>query len=230
MSDTEETEYLSLNSSIAYIKKEDTIISKSNEEIIPIKTIEIISDLLNNICEGNKDKSELVNIKIKPFMTMNIPTMPIKDYLLRLAQFANISESTIILILIYIDRICKINNFHLNFRNIYKLIITSMIIAIKYNEDHFYSKEVYAKLGGVTMKELNYLEFQFLILIKFSLFIENDLYDKYKNNLLSLQDEEDEDDNDYENKSEEEEDEKGNDNNHINNDSVSDSDNKGDKY
>ena len=203
MSDTEETEYLSLNSSLSNLQKEDKIIFNSKEEIIPIKTIEIISDLLNNICEGNKDKSELVNIKIKPFMTMTIPSMPIKDYLLRLSQFANINESTIILILIYIDRICKINNFQLNFRNIYKLIISSMIIAIKYNEDHFYSKEVYAKLGGVTMKELNYLEFQFLILIKFSLFVEKDLFDKYYDNLICIhednkneEDEEDENDDD----------------------------------
>jgi len=211
MSDTEETEYLSLNSSISNIKKEDKIISNSNEEIIPIKTIEIISDLLNNICEGNKDKSELVNIKIKPFMTMNIPTMPIKDYLLRLSQFTNISESTIILILIYIDRICKINNFHLNFRNIYKLIISSMIIAVKYNEDHYYSKEVYAKLGGVTMKELNYLEFQFLILIKFSLFVEKDLYDKYYDNLISIH-EDNKSENDEEDESDDGNDE-GNDNN-----------------
>lgn len=206
MSDTEETEYLSLNSSLSNLQKEDKIIFNSKEEIIPIKTIEIISDLLNNICEGNKDKSELVNIKIKPFMTMTIPSMPIKDYLLRLSQFANINESTIILILIYIDRICKINNFQLNFRNIYKLIISSMIIAIKYNEDHFYSKEVYAKLGGVTMKELNYLEFQFLILIKFSLFVEKDLFDKYYDNLICIhednkneEDEEDENDDDDDN-------------------------------
>ena len=212
MSDTEETEYLSLNSSISNIQKKDKIISNSNEEIIPIKTIEIISDLLNNICEGNKDKSQLVNIKIKPFMTTNIPTMPIKDYILRLSQFGQINESTIILILIYIDRICKINNFHLNFRNIYKLIISSMIIAIKYNEDNFYSKEVYAKLGGVTMKELNYLEFQFLILIKFSLFVEKDLYDKYYDNLISIHED---------NKSEnDEEDESDDDNNESNDDNL----------
>ena len=199
MSDTEETEYLSLNSSISNVQKEDKNISNSDEDNVPIKTIEIISDLLNNICEGNKDKSELVNIKIKPFMTTNIPTMPIKDYLLRLSKFGQINESTIILILIYIDRICKINNFHLNFRNIYKLIISSMIIAIKYNEDHFYSKEVYAKLGGVSMKELNYLEFQFLILIKFSLFVEKDLYDKYYDNLISIhEDNKSENDEEYE--------------------------------
>ena len=230
MSDAEDTEYISLNSSHSGLKKVDKIFPISKDDFSLVKTIEIISDLLNYICEENKDKSEIINKNIIPFMTKNIPSMSIKDYLLRLSQFTKMSESTIIIILIYIDRISNINNFRLTYKNIYKLILSAMIVAIKYNEDLFYSSAIYAKLGGLSVSELNYLEFQFLILIKFSLFIENDLYDKYKNNLLSLQDEEDEDDNDYENKSEEEEDEKGNDNNHINNDSVSDSDNKGDKY
>ena len=234
MSDAEDTEYISLNSSHSGLKKVDKIFPISKDDFSLVKTIEIISDLLNNICEENKDKSEIINKNIIPFMTKNIPSMSIKDYLLRLSQFTKMSESTIIIILIYIDRISNINNFRLTYKNIYKLILSAMIVAIKYNEDLFYSSAIYAKLGGLSVPELNYLEFHFLILIKFSLFIENDLFDKYKNNLLSLQDEEDEDededDNEDENKSEEEEDEKGNDNNHINNDSVSDSDNKGDKY
>ena len=230
MSDAEDTEYISLNSSHSGLKKVDKIFPISKDDFSLVKTIEIISDLLNNICEENKDKSEIINKNIIPFMTKNIPSMSIKDYLLRLSQFTKMSESTIIIILIYIDRISNINNFRLTYKNIYKLILSAMVVAIKYNEDLFYSSAIYAKLGGLSVSELNYLEFQFLILIKFSLFIENDLFDKYKNNLLSLQDEEDEDDNEDENKSEEEEDVKSNDNNHINNDSVSDSDNKGDKY
>ena len=230
MSDAEDTEYISLNSSQSGLKKLGKIFPISKDDFSLVKTIEIISDLLNNICEENKDKSEIINKNIIPFMTKNIPSMSIKDYLLRLSQFTKMSESTIIIILIYIDRISNINNFRLTYKNIYKLILSAMVVAIKYNEDLFYSSAIYAKLGGLSVSELNYLEFQFLILIKFSLFIENDLYDKYKNNLLSLQDEEDEDDNDYENKSEEEEDEKGNDNNHINNDNVRDNDNKDDKY
>jgi hypothetical protein len=164
--------------------------------------------------------------------------MSIKDYLLRLSQFTKMSESTIIIILIYIDRISNLNNFRLTYRNIYKLILSAMIIAIKYNEDLFFSSAIYAKLGGLSVSELNYLEFQFLILIKFSLFIENDLFDKYKNNLLSLQDEEDEDEDDNqdedededENKSEEKEDVKSKDNNHINNFNVNNNDIRGDKY
>ena len=189
MSDTEETEYLSLNSSISFTQKNPKLNIDHKKDIIPIKTIEIIADLLNNICEENKDKSENVNNKIAPFMTMNIPSMSIKDYLLRLLNFTKINESTIIIILIYIDRICKINNFQINYRNIYKLIISSMIIAIKYNEDNYYSSEIYSKLGGISIKELNYLEFNFLILIKFSLFIEDDLFSKYYDNLISFNEE-----------------------------------------
>ena len=191
MSDTEETEYLSINSSRSNLKNigKASIISKT-KEYVPMKLIEIISDLLNNICEENKVKSDNINKNIKPFMTESIPSLSIKDYLTRLSQFTKINESTIILILIYIDRIGKINKFILTYRNIYKLILASMVIAIKYNEDNFYSSEVYAKLGGLSVPELNYLEFQFLILIKFSLFIEKDLFDKYYYNLLSFQEEE----------------------------------------
>ena len=200
-------------------KDKTSIISKS-EEYVPMKIIEIISDLLNNICEENKDKSENINKNIKPFMTESIPSLSIKDYLTRLSQFTKINESTIILILIYIDRIGKINKFILTYRNIYKLILASMVIAIKYNEDNFFSSEVYAKLGGLSVLELNYLEFQFLILIKFSLFIEKDLFDKYYYNLLSFQEEEEDSVNIEEDNEDntEEEDEKTE--NNINDDDI----------
>ena len=218
MSDTEETEYLSKNSSRSNLKNigKASIISKT-KEYVPMKLIEIISDLLNNICEENKVKSDSINKNIKPFMTESIPSLSIKDYLTRLSQFTKINESTIILILIYIDRIGKINKFILTYRNIYKLILASMVIAIKYNEDNFYSSEVYAKLGGLSVPELNYLEFQFLIQIKFSLFIEKDLFDKYYYNLLSFQEEDNEN---IEEDNTEEEDEKSE--NNIDNDIVHD--------
>ena len=218
MSDTEETEYLSKNSSRSNLKNivKKSLISKS-EEYVPMKMIEIISDLLNNICEENKVKSDSITKNIKPFMTESIPSLSIKDYLIRLSQFTKINESTIILILIYIDRIGKINKFILTYRNIYKLILASMVIAIKYNEDNFYSSEVYAKLGGLSVSELNYLEFQFLILIKFSLFIEKDLFNKYYYNLLSFQEEDNEN---IEEDNTEEEDEKSE--NNIDDDIVHD--------
>ena len=95
-----------------------------------------------------------------------------------------------------------------------------MMVAIKYNEDNFYSSEIYAKLGGLSVHELNYLEFQFLILIKFSLFVEKDLFDKYNDYLLSFQEE------DNENAEDEEEDDKISDNENDNKIENSGNDNK----
>ena len=94
--------------------------------------------------------------------------------------------STLILILIYIDKICKNNKFRLNFFNIHKFIVTSMLVSIKYNEDDFFSNSFYAKVGGVSITELNYLEYEFLSLIDFDLYVDDDLYSKYSNYILSV--------------------------------------------
>ena len=112
-------------------------------------------------------------------MTESIPSLSIKDYLIRLSQFTKINESTIILILIYIDRIGKINKFVLTYRNIYKLILASMVIAIKYNEDLYFTNEQYAKVGGVSVQASNDLELYSIQLLNFNLFISEDIYEKY---------------------------------------------------
>ena len=206
MSETDDTEGHLINNSISSDKK--LIIQQSeltNEEIIKLEIIELISDLLSNICEENKKKNKQKNLLIKSFNNKNIPSISIKDYLFRLIKHTQINKSTIIIILIYIDRICNINHFFLSYYNIHKLILAAFILAIKYNEDNYYSMVFYSKLGGVTPGELNKLEFEFLILIRYNLLIQEELYKKYYNDLMSLKsdteeeyesDEDDEGDND----------------------------------
>ena len=90
------------------------------------------------------------------------------------------------LILIYIDRLCDINYVNLTFYNIHKLILASMLVSIKYNEDDYFSNKFYAKVGGVSITELNHLEYEFLSLIDFDLYVDDDLYSKYSNYILSV--------------------------------------------
>jgi hypothetical protein len=52
-------------------------------------------------------------------------------------------------------------------------------MAIKINEDDYYSNSYYAKVAGVTLKELNQIEFEFTVMTKYKLFVQKDLYDKY---------------------------------------------------
>ena len=204
MSDTDDTEGYRINNSISSDKKKilSELNIKNNDEMIKKDAIELISDLFNNICEENKKKNEKNNRLIKYFISNNIPSISIKDYLFRLIKLTQINLSTIILILIYIDRICNINHIILTYYNIHKLILSSFIVASKYNEDYYYSMIFYSKLGGVTIGELNLLESKFLLLIRYNLYVHVNLYEKYYNDLMSLKSDSEEE---YEYESDEDE-------------------------
>ena len=187
-------------------------INDNSEKII----IKKISDLLSDICDDNtKNLKGEKNLYIKPFLMRNIPPISIKDYLERLCKYSKIDTSTIILILIYIDRICNIQKFKLTYYNVYKLILASMIIAIKYNEDEYYSNKFYSKLGGVSISEIAFLEYNFLSLIHYNLFVNNELFKKYNEYISSADSDEDEYDND-----------KDYSNNDENNNEINDSNNR----
>ena len=150
------------------------------------KALITMADLLTDICEESSKDKDTNNKLIKPFISKKIPSISIEKYLERLISHTKMEISTLILILIYIDKICKNNKFRLNYFNIHKLIVTSMLISIKYNEDDFFSNSFYAKVGGVSITELNHLEYEFLSLIDFDLYVDDDLYSKYSNYILSV--------------------------------------------
>ena len=62
-------------------------------------------------------------------------------------------------------------------------MLTAILSAIKYNEDDFYSNTYYAKVGGISLQEINNLESEFLSLINFNLWIDLEIYTKYQNYL-----------------------------------------------
>ena len=170
-------------------------------EKLEIKIIENISDLLCHICNENTNKynNEKNNRLEKYFLSIN-PSISVKDYLERLYKYTKINSSTIVMILIYIDRLCNINKLKLTYSIIHKLILSSMVVAIKYNEDKYYPMKFYAKLGGISLLELNFLELYFISLINFNLFIKKELFDKYNDYIYSAGNEEteSEDENYYE--------------------------------
>ena len=143
------------------------------------KALITMADLLTDICEESSKDKDTNNKYIKPFLSKKIPSISIKQYLERLLSHTKMEISTLILILIYIDKICRNNNFRLNYFNIHKLIITSMLVSIKYNEDDYFSNKFYAKVGGVSKNEIDTLEYAFLILIDFKLYVSEELFQKY---------------------------------------------------
>ena len=70
-------------------------------------------------------------------------------------------------------------------------------MAIKYNEDIIYNFNYYSLISGISINELQQLEIEFLILLKFKLYINKIDFNNYKI-LFDNADSEDEDYNIYE--------------------------------
>jgi hypothetical protein len=54
-----------------------------------------------------------------------------------------------------------------------------MLIAIKYNEDDFYTNSYYAKVGGMNLPEVNTMESDYLKYLDFDLYVKIEDYNKY---------------------------------------------------
>ena len=143
-----------------------------------------INQILEIVLKENKNlknyKQKLVSQKNMSFSASFIPPISVKQYLARILKYSEAEESTLIIALIYIDRLNNISNIILTPYNIHRIIFIAVLIAIKYNEDNTYDFEYYSQVAGISVKELKVLEFEFVCLLKFKLFINKKEFDDYK--------------------------------------------------
>jgi hypothetical protein len=156
----------------AYEEKEDEELSFKM-----IKILNSISNILNELTiknskkQGNKIENDI-------FETSENPNISLLDYLTRIVEYSNCEENTLISALIYIDRIAKIKN--ITKLNVYKLIFTSILISLKYNEDGIYDNVYYSQVAGVSVQELFQMEYEYVLLLNFNFNISEFIFNQYK--------------------------------------------------
>lgn len=64
------------------------------------------------------------------------------------------------------------------------LILVSMIVAIKYNEDTYYLMSFYAQRGGSSLNKLLRMESTFLNLIDYRLYVKQEKYYEYEKHII----------------------------------------------
>jgi hypothetical protein len=157
---------------------------KENEEIQNIELINAISNTLTTILEKNKKLKNYREILKKQslmyFSAYTIPNISIKDYLIRIQNYSLMEKSTLILSLILIDHMCKKSNIVLTPYNIHRILFSSVIISIKYNEDSYYDNNFYAQIAGIKPNELKLLEYKFLELNDFNVYVTDVEYEQYE--------------------------------------------------
>ena len=150
------------------------------------KLIEVISFTLQAIIKDNKKQKKSQKEFDKIFNYSREPEISLYDYLSRIHKYLSINDSTLIISLIYIDRICKNKGVKLTKNNIHRILFSSILASIKFNEDKIYPNSFYAKIVGISVKELTKLESVFLKLIDFKLFISDEIYNIYSTFLYSF--------------------------------------------
>ena len=172
--DTEENTQINPNDSSHTFNLDLEQNYKFAKEICSI-LIEIISENEQNNIKPTEDS----------FYRLKIPSMSLEDYINRIIKYSLIEPSTLILSIIYIDELCDNKNYILSFNNIHRIVLTSIVCSIKYNEDDYFKNNQYAKIGGISLKEMNKLEYEFSCLLDFSYFVETEKFEKYQKFLMA---------------------------------------------
>eukprot|EP00326_Haptolina_ericina_P030653 CAMPEP_0181171404 /NCGR_PEP_ID=MMETSP1096-20121128/1889_1 /TAXON_ID=156174 ORGANISM="Chrysochromulina ericina, Strain CCMP281" /NCGR_SAMPLE_ID=MMETSP1096 /ASSEMBLY_ACC=CAM_ASM_000453 /LENGTH=209 /DNA_ID=CAMNT_0023259045 /DNA_START=20 /DNA_END=649 /DNA_ORIENTATION=- len=148
--------------------------------------VTIISNLLTDLVARN-DRFPLVPTQVTPFHSSTPPAITVKNYLEdRILKYAGCSEETFILALIYMDQVVQFNpDFVICSLNVHRLLITSIMLASKFFDDVYYNNAYYARVGGISNAEVNSLEMEMLRMISFSLFVEPDVYERYRRSLYA---------------------------------------------
>ena len=138
--------------------------------------------LLHILSENKKSKDYYKKINSNQdghFTFKKKPGISLLDYLTRILKYVKIEYSTLIIAMIYIDRICKEKVF-LNEFNIHRVMLISIYMAYTYNEDCIYENKYLALVSGLSKSEMLLLEEDFLDLIDFRLFVSEEIFEQYK--------------------------------------------------
>ena len=166
----------------------------TTQELNNLNLIKAVSQTLTSILENNKklpNYKEIVKKQSKMAFSSNlIPNISLEDYLIRIQMYTNMEKSSLIISLILIDRVCQKSNLTLTYYNIHRILFSSILISIKYNEDSYYDNKYYAEIAGVKLKELKSIEYSFVDLLNFNIFIKDDIYEKYREYLDNFEFEE----------------------------------------
>ena len=138
--------------------------------------------LLHILYENKKSKDyyKKINSNQDGHFTFKMkPGINLLDYLRRILKYIKVEYSTLIIAMIYIDRICKEKVF-LNEFNLHRIMLISIYMAYTYNEDCIYDNKYLALVSGLNIKEMLVLEEDFLDLIEFKLYVSDETFDQYK--------------------------------------------------
>uniref|UniRef100_A0A5B7B959 Cyclin n=1 Tax=Davidia involucrata TaxID=16924 RepID=A0A5B7B959_DAVIN len=150
-----------------------------NPQVMP-KVIAFVASLLQRVAGSNDLNRPLETQKISVFHGLTRPTISIESYLERIFKYANCSPSCFVVAYVYLDRFAQLQPLlPINSFNVHRLLITSVLVSVKFMDDMYYNNAFYAKVGGISTREMNLLEVDFLFGLGFQLNVTSTTFHTY---------------------------------------------------
>ena len=130
---------------------------------------------------------EIVDAEIKPLVSQHLtvarkfyskkpPPISLEDYLMRLHKYCPMSTGVYIATSLYIHRLAVVDRvIPVTPRNVHRLVLAALRVAMKALEDLSYPHSRFAKVGGVTEAELGKLEVSFCFVTNFELRVTSEM-------------------------------------------------------
>jgi hypothetical protein len=174
---------------IKEVKESDRVITElfenngacSRDSLFEISIQEFLSCITDSV-ECIIDKNLKASNTI--FDNETIPKIGVKEYLVRIMKYCKINKSTVVIALVYIDRLPS--EFFISMYNIHKVILASILVASKINEDKIHTNDYFAKVGGINLFEMNLLEIDFLKLVEYNLLVNDTAFIQYVNHIITF--------------------------------------------
>ncbi|ETN44266.1 uncharacterized protein HMPREF1541_10817 [Cyphellophora europaea CBS 101466] len=122
----------------------------------------LISSMILELISYN-DAIPLRDGHLTRFHSRAPPGISVQDYLQRLTTHATLSPPILLSMVFYIDRLCALYPaFTITSLTVHRFLIASGTVASKGLSDSFWTNKTYARVGGVSIRELALLELEFL--------------------------------------------------------------------
>jgi hypothetical protein len=149
----------------------------------------IIADMLLELIAINDEVPPPKGVLTR-FHSRAPPTISVRDYLNRLIFHATLSPPLLLATVYYIDRLCLLYPaFTITSLTVHRFLITATTVAAKGLSDSFWTNHTYARVGGVSTKELAMLELDFLVRLDWGIVPRAEVLEDYYRSLIARADE-----------------------------------------
>ncbi|KAL6911701.1 hypothetical protein ACP4OV_000506 [Aristida adscensionis] len=161
---------------------------ESGAEDMP-RVVAALAGILERVAERNDAAAAAAGLRLaaaapaSAFRATTKPGISVRAYMARIARFAGCSPACYVVAYVYLDRLLRRGRGRLALAvdsySVHRLLITAVLAAVKFMDDICYNNAYFAKVGGISLMEMNYLEVDFLFGVGFDLNVTPETFGDY---------------------------------------------------